>query len=308
VVRISKARAMVDLLQKMSTFARVIESGSISAAARQLGLSGPAVSRQISTLEERLRVPLLVRTTRRMTLTEAGKRYYDHCLRILREVEDAQAVGDPGVVRGTLTVSAPVTLGIACVAPHISALLATHPALNVDMRLEDRVVDLVAEAVDVAIRTSPPPPVTHAIVAHPLMSYARVIVASPTYLRRRGEPKRPEELSEHDAVSESRDSEGRTSWTLRRSGQERRGQPAVRLRCHARYAVRDAALQHVGLALLPAWLVADDVKRGRLTIILPRWEFERTQVNALHRVELRGTPRVKVFLDHLRKEWARVYT
>ena len=87
---------MVDLLQKMSTFTRVIESGSISAAARQLGLSGPAVSRQISTLEQQLRVPLLVRTTRRMTLTEAGKRYYDHCLRILRELDDAQAVADPG--------------------------------------------------------------------------------------------------------------------------------------------------------------------------------------------------------------------
>jgi DNA-binding transcriptional LysR family regulator len=242
-----------------------------------------------------------------MTLTEAGQRYYDHCLRILREVEDAQAIGDPGIVQGTLTVSAPVTLGIGCVAPHVPALLALHPALNVDLRLEDRVVDLVAEAVDVAIRTSPPPPVTHTIIAHPLMSYRRVLVGSPTYLRRRGAPKRPEDLSEHDAVSESRDSGARVTWTLRRSGQERTGQPVVRLRCYARYAIRDAALQHVGLALLPEWLVEDDLKRGRLRILLPQWEFERTQVNALHRVELRGTSRVRIFVEHLRKEWARVH-
>jgi DNA-binding transcriptional LysR family regulator len=210
-------------------------------------------------------------------------------------------------VQGTLTVSAPVTLGIACVAPHVPALLAAHPALNVDLRLEDRVVDLVAEGVDVAIRTSPPPPVSHAIIAHPLMSYPRVLVGSPTYLRRRGEPKRPEDLSEHDAVSESRDGDGRVTWTPRRFGRERRGQPVVRLRCNARYAVRDAALRHVGLALLPEWLVEDDVKRGRLRVVLPRWEFEMTRVSALHRVELRGTARVRIFVEHLRKEWARVH-
>jgi DNA-binding transcriptional LysR family regulator len=307
VVRIAAGGGMMDLLSKMSTFVRVIEAGSIAAGARQLGLSAPAVSRQISTLEEQVRTPLLVRTTRRMTLTEAGQRYYDRCLRILREVEDAQAIGDPGIVRGTLTVSAPVTLGIACVAPHVPALLAAHPALNVDLRLEDRVVDLVAEAVDVAIRTSPPPPVSHAIIAHALMSYPRVLVGSPTYLRRRGEPKRPEDLSEHDAVSESRNGDGRVTWRLRRSGRERRVQPVVRIRCNARYAVRDAALRHVGLALLPKWLVQDDVKRGRLRIVLPRWESERTQVSALHRVELRGTSRVQIFLEHLRKEWARVH-
>jgi DNA-binding transcriptional LysR family regulator len=297
---------VMDLLDKMSTFVRVIEAGSISAAARQLGLSAAAVSRQISTLEEQVRVPLLMRTTRRMTLTEAGQRYYAHCLRILREVEDAQAIGIPGVVQGTLTVSAPVTLGIACIAPHVPPLLAKHPGLNVDLRLEDRVVDLVAEAVDVAIRTLPPP-VTHTIVAHPLMSYRRVLVGSPTYLRRRGEPKQPEDLSDHDAVSDARDSGLRVTWAVRRFRHERRGQPVVRLRCNARYAVRDAALQHVGLALLPQWLVEDDVKRNRLRIVLRQWEFERTRVNALHRVELRGTPRVRIFVEHLRKELAGVH-
>jgi DNA-binding transcriptional LysR family regulator len=298
---------MVDLLDKMSTFVRVIEAGSISAAAKQLGLSAAAVSRQISTLEEQVGVPLLMRTTRTMALTEAGQSYYDQCLRILREVEDAQAIGKPGVVHGTLTVSAPVTLGHACVLPYVPALLATHPGLNVDLRLEDRVVDLVAEAVDVAIRTSPPPPVTHTIIAHPLMSYRRVLVGSPTYLRGHAEPKRPEDLSQHQAISESRESGARVTWTLQHAGQERSGQPVVRLRCNSRYAIRDAALQHVGLALLPDWLVEDDVKRGRLRILLPDWESESTHVHALHRVELRGTPRVRIFVEHLRKEWARVH-
>jgi DNA-binding transcriptional LysR family regulator len=294
----------MDLLEKMSTFVRVIEAGSLSAAARQLGLSAAAVSRQVSALEEQVRVPLLMRTTRRMTLTEAGQRYYDYCVRILREVEDAQSIGSAGVVQGMLTISAPVTFGIACITPHLPSLMAMHPGLLVDLRLEDRLVDLVAEAVDVAIRVGLQPPESHAIVAHKLTSYRRVLVASPTYLRRHGEPKRPEDLGEHEAVSETRESGARVTWTLRRSGQERRVQPTVRLRCNARYALREAALRHVGLALLPEWLVADDVKRGRLRILLPRWELDHTTVMALHRVELRGTPRVRVLVEHLRKAYA----
>jgi DNA-binding transcriptional LysR family regulator len=211
--------------------------------------AGPVGLRQ-TRHEAQVRVPLLVRTTRRMTLTEAGQRYYDHCVRILREVEDAQAIGDAGVVRGTLTISAPVTFGIACVTPHLPSLLAKHPALLVDLRLEDRFVDLVAEAVDVAIRVGIPPE-SNTIIAHRLTAYRRVLVGSPTYLRQRGEPKRPEDLSEHDAVSEARDSGARVTWILRRSDQERRAQPVVRLRCNARYAILEAALRHVGLALLP---------------------------------------------------------
>ncbi len=290
----------MDLLEKMATFVRVVEAGSLSAAAKHLGLSAAAVSRQIATLEEQVRVTLLLRTTRRMTITDAGHRYYDHCQRILREVEDAQAVGRTGEVRGTLTVSAPVTFGGSRVAPYLPALLAEHPELRIDLRLEDRVVDLVGEAVDVAVRVGMKPPESGGVVAHKLTSYRRVLVAAPKYLARRGEPRTPDDLAKHEAVSQTRDSGARCTWTLRRDGDERTVQSEVRLRSNAVYALREAALQGVGLALLPEWMVADDVERGSLRQVLPRWELDGVGVNALHRVEVREAPRVRVFLEHLR--------
>src|SRR6478672_2890708 len=117
----------MDLLDKMTTFVRVIEAGSLSAAAKQLRISAAAVSRQIATLEATVRVPLLLRSTRRMTVTAAGRRYYERCLRILREVDEAQASARGSATEGMLHVSAPVTFGLACVVPHVHALMARHP-------------------------------------------------------------------------------------------------------------------------------------------------------------------------------------
>src|SRR5256885_13919904 len=139
----------MDVLEKMATYVRVVEAGSFSAAAKQLRISPPAVSRQISTLEGELRVPLLRRTTRKMSITPAGRRYYERCLRILREVDDAQALARTGATEGLLSISAPVTFGLAWVVPHLSSLMAAHPGLPGEFRPGVRLIEPALEACDV---------------------------------------------------------------------------------------------------------------------------------------------------------------
>lgn len=301
-LRIGHHRAM-DLLDKMTTYVRVIEAGSFSAAAHQLRISSAAVSRQIATLEAELRVPLLLRTTRRMSITPAGRRYYERCVRVLREVDAAQAVGQGETLEGLLTVSAPVTFGLACVLPHVHGLMLKHPGLRIDLRMEDRLIDLVAEGVDVAIRGGVAPPESADVIAHRLISYRRHLVASPLYLKRRGTPKTPEALAKHDALTHAPGS-ALDGWSLRRENREARVQMNVAFRSNALYAVRELALKGVGIALLPDWFVADDIGRLALRVVLPEWETDPVTVHALQRSEHRGALRVRTLVEHLRAAYA----
>src|SRR5258706_10020669 len=189
----------MDLFGQMQTFVRVVESGGITAAARQLPRSPAAVSRQLSALEAHLGAQLLSRNTRNATLTDAGRNYYARCLRVAREVEEARhAVRGSAAMDGALIVSAPVSLGLARISPHLPALLARHPGLRIDLRLEDRLVDLAGEGVDVAIRSGVDPPDSSSLVARPLFTYRRRLVASPDYLARKGSPASASDLSAHD--------------------------------------------------------------------------------------------------------------
>lgn len=294
----------MDLLDKMATYVRVIEAGSFSAAAQQLRLSAAAVSRQIAALEGELRVTLLRRSTRRMAITPAGRLYYERCLRILREVDEAQAIGRGDAVDGLLQVSAPVTFGLARVVPHLRSLLSAHPGLRIDLRLEDRLVDLVVEDVDVAIRVGSPAPDRADVVAQKLLVYPRVIVASPEYLKRRGEPKTPEALAKHDAVTNALDAAARSSWTLGSEGREVRARVNVVFASNAPYALRELALAGAGLALLPRFLVADDVRRGTLRNVLPSWQTEPVTANAIFRSKHKEAPRIRMLIEHLRRAYA----
>jgi DNA-binding transcriptional LysR family regulator len=295
--------SVVDLLDKMGTYVRVVEAGSFSAAAKQLRISSAAVSRQIAALEADLRAALLLRTTRRMSVTSAGQRYYERCIRILREVEDARTVGREDRFDGHLTVSAPVTFGVARVVPHIHALMRAHPGLRIDLRLEDRLVDLVGEGIDVAIRVGSPPPESTGVIAHRLVAYSRVLVAAPGYLKRRGEPKTPEALAKHDAVAHASGTVS-DAWTLRRGEREVRALANVTFRSNAPFAVRELVVQGAGVGLLPDWFVAPYVDRGVLRVLLADWTTDGVTVNALHRTEHRGALRVRAFIEHLRASYA----
>lgn len=294
----------MDLLAQMATFVRIVEAGSLSAAARRLRLSTPAVSRQLRALEDELGAQLVLRTTRRLTVTEVGRAYYERCVRILREVEEAQSSARRGdAVEGRLVVTASVTFGGLRVAPTLPSLLAAHPRLQIDLRLEDRVSDLIGEGIDVAIRASTLLSAdSDALIAAPLLSVPRVTVASPGYLRRRGEPKEPAALARHDALVQIYGSGvPMTRWRFSRPPREETVQVREVLACNVLAVLRDAAVAGLGVALLPDWLAAPELAAGKLRPILPQWTGPSASMSALYRVELRGAPRVRTFVEHLRQ-------
>lgn len=291
----------MDLLAHMRTFARIVERGSLSGAAREARIALPTVSRQLRALEEHLGVALLVRSTRRMHLTDAGRRFYERSVRILGEVDAVEeSIDDGRVARGTLVVSASITLGLTYVLPRLPALSQAHPKLEVELRLEDRYVDLVAEGVDVAIRGGGAPPDSTAFVAHLLFESTRVVVASPRYLRKHGTPRAPEQLVRHTCLVQLAATGSFVRWTLRKGDDERTVPVRGALRTNAPVAIRDLARAGAGVALLPDWVVADDLASGALVRVLAGWEHPRVQIWAFHRSELRGSRRLRVFVDAMK--------
>jgi DNA-binding transcriptional LysR family regulator len=293
----------MDLLSAMSTFVRVIEAGSLSKAARALELSPAAVSRQITALEEELGAPLLVRTTRRIALTEEGARFYERAERTLSEAEEARAsVRKDHALSGLLTVSVPTALGLSVFGASVPELVTKNPGLSIDLRLEDHPVDLVAEGVDVAIRAGLLLPDTTTLVAQRLGTMPRVVVASPAYLKRRGEPGEPSELVNHDAVVHLHAGGGVGVWTFRKGGRSVSVELSGHLRATALHPVRDAVLAGAGLALLPRFMVARDLEGKRLRALpLGGYEPETSLIFAVVRTESRGRARVRAFVDHARE-------
>lgn len=293
----------MELFEKMATYVRVVEAGSLSAAARQLRMSSAAVSRQIATLEAHLRVRLLLRTTRRVVVTEEGRQYYESCLRILREVEKAQAISHRDEMSGRLIVSAPVSFGLARVVPYLRPLMSRHPGLRVDLRLEDVLINLALEGVDIALRVGAAPPDSTEVVSHRLSSFRRVIVASPRYLKARGAPKTPEALAKHEALTFLAGASSEM-WTLISEEREASVQINAVFRSNSIQALRGLALEGAGMTVLPEWFVAEDLRRRALHRVLPGWRSHPVTVSALHRVELRGAARVRGLIDHLRAVYA----
>ncbi len=293
----------MDLLSKMSTYVRVVESGSFAAAAKQLRVSSAAVSRQVATLERELDISLIARTTRKMVVTPAGRGYYERCLRILHEVDDAQSIARGEHLDGPLRISAPVTFGLACVVPEMRGLMKSHPGIVVDLHLEDRLIDLIPEGVDVAIRVGSAPPESTELIAQKLFTYERVLVAAPPYLRAHGTPKRPESLAKYDALMHLM--APADTWTLRDGDDEVRVRPKIVFRTNALHALRELAIEGAGVALLPHWFVLEALSSGELRRILSSWRADTVTANAIHRRTQRGEPRVLALIDHLRKAYAR---
>lgn len=295
----------MDLLAQMTTFVRVVDGQSLSAAARALRLSLPAVSRQLRALEDDLGTTLIVRSTRRLNITEAGRQWYAHCVRVLKDIEEARddVRGTTRSARGRVVVSASLTFGSEFILPRLPELAEKHPHLFVDLRLEDQAVDLVSEGVDIAVRAGIAPPDSTGVVAHPLITMKRVLVASPTWLRQHGTPKRPADLSRHENLVQMTTSGILVRWTLLErgepSGEVHDIEPRGRYRTNTPLALRDLALAGGGVAYLPDWLVADDITKGRLRRVLPGFSSGPLLAWAIHRAELRGAARIRAFLEIL---------
>jgi DNA-binding transcriptional LysR family regulator len=290
----------MNLLTQMASFARIVELGSLSSAARAQGLSLPAISRQLSELERELGAPLVLRSTRRLSITPSGRAFYDHSVRILREIEEARQSVNPSGVRGTLVVSAGVTIGANLVLACVPDLRQKCPDLVLELRLEDHVVDLLAQGVDVAVRGGVPLPDSAGLIAQPVLRFQRVLVAARSYLRQARTPKDPSLLAKHDCLLQVGPGGPVREWNLRRGEEQRKVGVLGHCRSSAPLALREAARAGLGVALLPLWLVQADVEAGDLVRVLKGWESEPISIFAIYRVEQRNSAAIRAFTAALR--------
>jgi len=297
---------MTTNLLDMDLFVRAVASGSLSAAGRELGLSPAVASKHLARLEARLGARLLQRTSRRLALTDAGALYLERCRAILADVAEAEALlgNDEAQVRGTLRVSATSALGRRWVGPVVAEFTARHPEVGVLLSLEDRLVDLVAEGIDCAVRVGPM--ADDALIARRLADNRRVVCATPQYLQAHGTPRTPQELQRHECLVLSAGTGLQADWRFR----PRQG-PAVVVRVHGRLAsnngqqVHDWMLAGHGLARRSIWDVADDLAAGRLVEVLREWTDEDSPISVLY-VSRRYLPRrTRLFIDALAAHFER---
>ena len=296
----------MDLLAAMSTFVRVADAGSLSKAARALKVTPAAVSRQLTALEAELGAALLVRTTRRIALTDEGRRFYEHAERTVNDAEEARAsVRANHAVTGRVTISMPTALGDTGLHVSLARVAADNPGLFLDLRLEDHPVDLVADGIDVAIRAGLVPPDSTTLVAQSLVTMERVVVCAPAYARRRGEPRNPADLAEHEALVHLHAGTAVGVWQLHASDASESVAVRGALRATGLHILRDAAVHGAGIALLPRFLVAQDLRRNRLRrLALGGWEPRPQQIYALVRVESKNRARVRAVVEQVRAHLA----
>ena len=289
---------MSDRVVAMQTLVRAADSGSLSAAARALGKSLPAVSRTVTQLEERLGARLLNRSTRKLTLTEAGAAFYDSAKRILAEIDEAELAigGGAAAPRGTLTVTAPLLFGRLHVAPVVAEWLKRYPEVAAQLMLTDRNVNLVEEGIDVAVRIGQLD--DSSLVARRLGEVARVVCASPSYLRRHGVPRTPDDLRDRECLRFTGLTPGR-EWTFVHESRELRVPIASRFACNVVEPAIDVARNGGGVLMALSYQVAGDIAAGRLVRLLRPFEPPPLPLNALFLSPRLMAARVRVFLDLL---------
>jgi DNA-binding transcriptional LysR family regulator len=258
---------MLDRVTGMQVFARVATLGSFSAAARALSLSQTMVTKHVVAIEDRLGVKLLHRTTRRLRLTEAGRRYLASCERILTEIEeaDALAAADRIEPRGTLRLNVPLAFGVREIAPALAEFMALYPTLTIDLGLNDRVVDLIEERWDLAIRIGRLKDST--MIARRLAPCRMVLCAAPAYLALRGRPQRIHDLKAHNCLCYTLSNESQPDRWIFGQGADMGVQVSGNLRASNGDALRIAALAGQGVIYQPTFLVADDLRAGRLVAL-----------------------------------------
>jgi len=258
----------MDRLAGIPAFEGVVAAGSFAGAARALGLSVAAVSKQVRALEDRLGVRLLQRTTRQVRLTDAGQRFTEQCQRILADLEDAEreVAARQATPRGRVRVSAPMSFGERHLGPVVSAFLATHPDVEIDLVLDDRFVDLLAEGFDVAVRIAELR--DSSLVGRRLCASRRVLCAAPAYLTRHGTPATPDELPAHRCIGYAYMASG-CDWPFRTPDGRRPVRVHGPVMSNNGDVLRVLALDGCGIALLPTFLVADDLRAERLREVLP---------------------------------------
>lgn len=290
----TERRVNVGNWEGVSEFVAVAEAGSFTSAARKLGISTAQVSRQVSALETRLSAKLLYRTTRRVSVTEVGQVYYQHCRQVLDALAEAErAVTDlQQVPRGRLRLTAPVTYGEATLAPLVNDFALRYPDLQVEMELTNQKLDLVAEGYDLAIRLGKL--TDSSMMARRLGSRTLYVCASPHYLSTHGEPQSLSELGQHNCLPGTLD-----YWRFREQGRSRNIRVSGSIRCNSGRALVDAALKGIGIVQLPDYYVDEDLKAGRLVPLLEHYREEDDGIWGIYPHNRHLSPKVRLLLDFL---------
>jgi len=286
----------MDRLEAMSVLLAAVETGSLSAAGRKLEMPLPTVSRKVSELEAHIGTRLLHRSTRRLTLTDAGQAYVGACKRILNDVDEAEraAAGEYSAPRGDLVVTAPIVLGRLHVVPVTTEFLKAYPEVDVRLVLGDRVVNLLDDRVDLAIRIGELPDST--LVATRIGSIRQVVCGSPTYFAERGKPKRPDQLSTHDCIS----FEGLTaadSWKFPAGKSDESVAVRSRLIVNTAEAAIAAAIAGAGITRLLSYQIASAKTDGKLDVVLSKFEPKPWPVSMVYAGHGRLPLKLRAFLD-----------
>ncbi len=287
----------MDRLQAMTTFVAVVDSGGFASAARKLDLSPPVVTRAVAELEERLGLRLLTRTTRVVRVTEAGARYAEDCRRILAEIEEAEtaATGANAEPRGTLVLTAPVLFGHMYVTPVLASYLQRHPEVDAQCLFLDRMVNVVEEGVDVAVRIAVLP--DSSLQAIRVGQVRPVLAASPAYLQAHGVPSRPEDLAHHTLFSPGSVAQPQVDWRFNDGGHALVQRVFRRMRTTSNDSAISAALAGLGITRLLSYQLAPHLATGSLVALLQDFEPGPIPINVLHHEGRRVTQKVRSFVD-----------
>jgi DNA-binding transcriptional LysR family regulator len=262
----------MDRMAAMEAFIRVVDAGSFSGAAKQLRIGQPAVSKTIAQLEDRIGVRLLLRSTHGLTTTEAGRNFYERAKRSIEEADEAElaARGVGATLSGRLRMCAPVTFARLHVIPRLPVFLAEHPALDLDVVLNDRNIDLIEAGIDVALRMGQL--TDSSLTARKIGQSQRRVIGSPAYFEAMGVPQTPADLVRHQAVVYEQDAGG-TAWTFRREAAETSVTIDGRVRVSAAEGVREGVFAGLGLAIASEWMFAPELKSGAVRAILEDWSL-----------------------------------
>ena len=295
----------MDRFAALKALVAVVDAGGFAPAARRMGLATSSVTRQVDALEDKLAVKLVNRSTRSVTLTDAGQGYYEKAQRLLWDLEEADlSVAGGGRPRGLLRITAPPAFGRLHLVPLLADYLKRFPEIRLDLLLTDALVNLVEQNVDIAIRLGALE--VSSLIARKLAGHERVVCASPAYLERAGVPRSPRDLSHHDCLTFGT-LPGRSRW---RFGGEA-GRLAVEVTgpasANASEALVQMAVAGLGLVLMPTWLVGTELRAGKLRTVLTDWQVhpdaKDAGIHAVYLANRRGAPKVRSFLDFLAERW-----
>ena len=291
----------MDRLTAMEAFVRVVDAGSFSGAAKQLRVGQPAVSKTVAQLEDRLGVRLLLRSTHRLTPTEAGRNFYERAKRAIEEADEAElaARGTAATLSGRLRVYAPVTFTCLNVMPRLSIFLAQHPSLDIDVVLDDRDIDLVAAGVDVALLIGRL--ADSAATTRKIGQCRRRVIGTPAYFEATGVPQIPADLLAHQAiVYEQRD--GRPTRAFRQGTSETNVTVSGRLRVSAMEGVREGVLAGLGFAIASEWAFAPELKSGSVISVLNDWSLPAVDLWAVFPTGRQASAKARAFASFIESQ------